>query len=270
MEKNFDWKWRKLSGVSIEQRYLLIYYLINSDDDCIPYISSISNRIKFIASYIKNINNNSQIHNYYIDIPDYKVKSNIEFEYHWKKTKTIEKIIYNPVIMKTIPWIVAISLLLVLLFIVIRYKSSYQLMMKSIDRVLNYYTFNVQDSDALFYMYRKFKVNHNYYLEVSRYLKTNLHMFVFYFSWLLLQLKTYKQFIDRAYNKACIMLYFVLAFGFMTEYFFIFQDVLFRMAGGVIAIVALIISMIGHKYNMPSFREPQFNKIRKYLELDEL
>lgn len=53
-------------------------------------------------------------------------------------------------------------------------------------------------------------------------------------------------------------------------YFFIFQDITFRAVGIIMGIVLYLIARFQHRYNMPSFRDPQFERIRKYLENDEL
>ena len=44
----------------------------------------------------------------------------------------------------------------------------------------------------------------------------------------------------------------------------------FRAVGIIMGIVLYLIARFQHRYNMPSFRDPQFERIRKYLENDEL
>lgn len=53
-------------------------------------------------------------------------------------------------------------------------------------------------------------------------------------------------------------------------YFVIFQDITFRAVGIIMGIVLYLIARFQHRYNMPSFRDSQFERIRKYLENDEL
>lgn len=53
-------------------------------------------------------------------------------------------------------------------------------------------------------------------------------------------------------------------------YFVIFQDITFRAVGIIMGIVLYLIARFQQRYNMPSFRDPQFERIRKYLENDEL
>lgn len=49
-----------------------------------------------------------------------------------------------------------------------------------------------------------------------------------------------------------------------------YRDILKFAVGIIMGIVLYLIARFQHRYNMPSFRDPQFERIRKYLENDEL
>lgn len=83
-------------------------------------------------------------------------------------------------------------------------------------------------------------------------------------------MQIYKQFINKSYDRLHQALYVLLALVFIVGYNFIFQDIGFRIVGVTTAVTILIIGLLQHKYNMPSFRNPQFNRIRTYLEGDKL
>ena len=59
--------------------------------------NKISSRIKYVATYIKNKEKNTEeVTNYYIDLEEYDVKTISELSYHWKKASIYEKIRMNP------------------------------------------------------------------------------------------------------------------------------------------------------------------------------
>lgn len=58
------------------------------------------------------------------------------------------------------------------------------------------------------------------------------------------------------------------AFGKAEMTFFNSEEI--SNAFGYMGIVLYLIARFQHRYNMPSFRDPQFERIRKYLENDEL
>lgn len=91
-KKHYNWKWGELSDAQILNRYVLVYYLLNTSNSNVLDMSLISNRIKFVASYIKNADQKDEIKPYYIDIPEYRVESLVEFKFHWEKGKRIKRL----------------------------------------------------------------------------------------------------------------------------------------------------------------------------------
>lgn len=119
-EKLYGWRWQSEDIEARRKRYLLVYYLLNtdriqSDVENIHRNNKISNRIKFIASYIKNMeNSDSEVQTYFVDIPGYRVVSTEEFRVHWKKENLKEKLLFNPVAINWIQYGVGLLLLLIM------------------------------------------------------------------------------------------------------------------------------------------------------------
>lgn len=272
-KKEFGWKWNNVNDLQQEQRYLLVYYLVNADDEYLLDLNAISNRVKFVASYIKNkLDKNGKISKYYIDIKDYKVISLIEFEYHWGKKRLRDDFKYNPNILKCVPWILAIIFMFIMMFMILKFKVLSQILNNEINRLLYELLRNADwwGHSDVFRIYHEAREGNRYNISISRYLKPNSHMLIFYFSWLYLQIETYKQYINNVYSSIYKLLYFTMALSFAIEYFIVFQDIIFRITGVIIVLTVLTISIFKHKHNLPSFCEPQFSEIRNYLFKDLL
>lgn len=266
--KKYGWKWDDIEDSKIELRYILVYYLLKISESNNLNLNLISNRLKFVASYIKNIEADDIYKPYFVDIPDYRVKSEVEFKYHWEKVKPLEEILYNPDVAKYVQWFISISSLFILMVIVVKYRNKYILLTDQLNTIIQQY--RIVNDEQLMQIFSIINGKKLYNLQISRYIGTNSHMLIFYFVWSYLQMQTYEQFIDKSYDRMHQALYVVFALGFIVGYNFIFQDVGFRIAGVITAITILIIGLFQHKYNMPSFRNPQFNHIRIYLERDKL
>ena len=231
-------------------------------------MSLISNRIKFVASYIKNADQQDEIKPYYIDIPEYRVESLVEFKFHWEKGKRIKRLLYDPVIARNMQWALGLLFFGVLMFKIIYFKSQDLLLKHDLYSIIA--SIRKQDELEYYRIASGIVDQKRSELKASRYLKPDSHMIIFYFSWIYLQIRTYKQYIDKPYSKIYYLLYSAIAIGYLVGYFFIFQDITFRAVGIIMGIVLYLIARFQHRYNMPSFRDPQFERIRKYLENDEL
>ena len=267
-KKHYNWKWGELSDAQILNRYVLVYYLLNTSNSNVLDMSLISNRIKFVASYIKNADQKDEIKPYYIDIPEYRVESLVEFKFHWEKGKRIKRLLYDPVIARNMQWALGLLFFGVLMFKIIYFKSQDLLLKHDLYSIIA--SIRKQDELEYYRIASRIVDQKRSELKASRYLKPDSHMIIFYFSWIYLQIRTYKQYIDKPYSKIYYLLYSAIAIGYLVGYFFIFQDITFRIVGIVMSIVLYLIARFQHRYNMPSFRDPQFERIRKYLENDEL
>lgn len=267
-KKKYGWKWDDIEDSKIELRYILVYYLLKISESYDLNLDLISNRLKFVASYIKNIEADEIYKPYFVDIPDYLVISEVEFKYHWEKTKPLEEVLYNPGVAKYVQWFMSMGALFILMIIIVKYRNMYTLLTDQLNIIIQEY--RIVNDEQLIQIFDIINSRKLYNLQISRYLETNSHMLIFYFLWSYLQMQIYKQFINKSYDRLHQALYVLLALVFIVGYNFIFQDIGFRIVGVTTAVTILIIGLLQHKYNMPSFRNPQFNRIRTYLEGDKL
>lgn len=268
LKNRYGWKWNNNSDEQILNRYVLVYYLLNLKEPCELDMKLVSNRIKFVSSYIKNMQRNQSMDAYYIDIPEYKIVSSIEFKFHWDNVRTIDRLLYNPTLLNNIQWTISIILLGILMMRILLFKFEDNWLMQEIYVSLEMIK---QDDIDKFY-----KINYELsnlqisYLQISKFMPPNSHMIIFYFLWIYLQVKTFRQYIDSVYNRMYCLFYGVITLGYLVGYYFIFQDFYFRIVGALVGILLYLIAIFQHRNNMPSFRNPQFNRIRKYLENDNM
>ena len=123
----YGWKWGELTKKQLVNRYILVYYLVLKENDSIEN-NKISSRIKYVATYIKNKEKNTEeVTNYYIDLEEYDVKTISELSYHWKEASIYEKIRMNPKVGRNIQLCVSLIIGFILSMIFIYYKIEYKI-----------------------------------------------------------------------------------------------------------------------------------------------
>lgn len=268
-EKDYGWKWEKNSLDLRQKRFALVYFLLKTENEFNLDLTKISNRIKFVATYIKNMQqtNVSTLYAYFIDIPDYKVISPIEFKYHWKKTKMSEKIAFDPAIIKLIQWIVSFGILFLFLIVYLKYQNDALIFKENTTHLfLQLCEENVEMFNKIS---RLIELDTLYNYEISNYIGVNLHMFIFYILWSYCLMKAYKEFFENPFNYRYIFLYFEICSLFYLCFTVIFSDIFLRIGGGIIVLITFIFAIIQHWHNMPSFQDPQYSIIKNYLFNDK-
>lgn len=271
-EKLYGWRWHTEDIDLRRKRYLMVYYLLYTDRNCASIDDShrnwrISNRIKFVASYIKNVENSySEVKPFFVDIPDYQVISNDEFRLHWKKANLKERLLFNPIIINMIQWGTGLLMLLIICVYFLTFRGEAETFQ---DYLYSMMHLTLEEDRKLFdQINRLVQLDSLYNIKISDYLTMDAHMFIFYSLWILFQIDTYKEFIYFPFSRRIIALYIAIACAYLAGYAYIFSDIVFRMCGIIIVIVIFTFAVIQHRRNMPSFRQPQFENIRSYLEKD--
>lgn len=263
-EKEYGWKWICEVDSCIENRYILIYYFLqNSTDENWNY-SLISNRLKFVASYITSRERNEP-KTYFVDIPDCRIVSNVEFQFHWKKTRFWENMLYNPILSRCVQW----SLIMVVLFLmclqIIYVNMEYRIQLEECFKAMKYY-YLMQNRDAFTY----YSMNWNYNLEISKFFETNSIFLCMYICWAGIQMGMYKCYYEKPFNSMYNTLYVAFLSSSVAVFCLMFQDNVFRSLAVLISVTIFMFELSQHKNNMPSFREPQFQQIKEYLDDDVL
>lgn len=265
----YGWKWGELTKKQLVNRYILVYYLMLTENDSIEN-NKISSRIKYVATYIKNKEKNTEeVTNYYIDLEEYDVKTISELSYHWKKASIYEKIRMNPKVGRNIQLCVSLIIGFILSMIFLYYKIEYK------RRVLSWSPFGadalIKDTDQ----YKYYVALYTYLLDtknlkISRYGFSEMPFWIFYFLWFYLQYKTYDCLLQKPYNLFYKYVYIMISMLYIGEYLYLIQNNLFRIGGLLLVAIVYIFAMNQHKYNMPSYREPLYSKIVEYLQNDDI
>lgn len=271
-EKTYGWRWNPEDVDLRRKRYLMVYYLLNNakyytDNDNTLRKQRISNRIKFVASYIKNMENSySKVQSFFIDIPHFQIISNEEFRIHWKKSDLREELFFNPTVINMIQWIVSLLVLMAMCIYFLKFRSDATAFQDYLYRVMQV---TLEENPDLFdQINRLVRFENLYNIQVSEYLTMNANMFIFYTLWIFFQIKTYKELIRFPFSRRIIILYIAICCAYLIGFTYIFSDLVFRACGGIIAMIILLFALVQHRRNMPSFMQPQFDNIRNYLEKD--
>ena len=84
--KTYGWCHGFLNQSSIINRYILVYYFIKINNFAVDELKEISNRLKFIATYICNRETTYFMKDKnYIDLTPFEIKYSSELLYFWKK-----------------------------------------------------------------------------------------------------------------------------------------------------------------------------------------
>ena len=269
-EKRYGWRWQPDNIDLRRKRYLMVYYLLNNNagykhNSTRNY--KISNRIKFVASYIKNQENvYDEIQPFFVDIKKYQIISIDEFRIHWAKTKLKESILFNPTVINLIQWGATFLVLAILCMYFLEFRNHAEIFKDYLYMQLQH-TWET-NPDLYNQIARQIRFDNLYNVTVSEYLTLNTHLFIFYVLWIIFQIKTYKELIYIPFSRKVIALYIIIMFGYIFGYMKIFSDMFFRLGGIILAFIMVIFAIIQHRSNMPSFRQPQFGKIRDYLDKD--
>ena len=266
-KKEYGWKWSNEADACMENRYILVYYFLQISDNEKWNYSLISNRLKFVASYIMSRDRNEP-KAYFVDIPDCRIVSNVEFQFHWKKTKLWENILYNPILSRYIQWSLVIVVLFLVCLQIIYVNIEHRIQLQECYEAMKYYLV-IQNKDAFRY-YRYYLTNLKYNLEISRFFETNSIFLCMYICWAGIQMGIYKCYYEKPFNSMYNTLYIALMSGSLAVFYLMFQDNVFRTLAVLISVTIFMFELSQHKNNMPSFREPQFQQIKEYLDNDIL
>ena len=118
---------------------------------------------------------------------------------------------------------------------------------------------------------------HNYeymmrhsYTEVSEFMVPNMHFFMFCLIWFYCLYNTYRFLINKEYSFFYNVLYISIAAVYLIVFFYIVNNLYMRIGVTILAAICLSINMLQHRFNMPSYQESQYSRIRNYLEIDIL
>lgn len=75
--------------------------------------------------------------------------------------------------------------------------------------------------------------------------------------------------LDKEYNLFYHCYYLLIGLLYLIGFCIVIQNTTLRIISLIIVIVCTGIRLLQHKYNMPSYREPQYSIIRLYLDKDK-
>lgn len=260
----YAYKWcnNELSRIQIQNMYVIAWYALQLLENPGYKFNKkkIDNRLKYLITYIKNAQNKGTVNNYLIDIKGFKVKSLVEFQYHWRKAeKKVSGFGKNPIILRYINIYVIgftnLGLLAYYLLITSDYRKIIRLRWKLQTEIAYSFFENGQ----------RFKAYDQINLDISRYLEYNALYFLFVGVLIMLQILLHKVLIRLDFKMKWIWFHFLIFLASIAIYVTVIQEPYFRLAHISISFVLMCIEIIHHKNNYPSFLFPQFNKIRDFL-----
>lgn len=101
--RKYGWCNGRFSPSLVMNLYVIIWYTMKLLDDKRYHfeLDKINNGVKFIVTYLKNIDRKQQVKNYLIDIRGFKAITLVEFDFHWKKAnrKKLNTLSKDPIFM---------------------------------------------------------------------------------------------------------------------------------------------------------------------------
>lgn len=264
--RKYRWCRNGLSSVMIENFYVLVWHALQMlEDGNYPFcLEKIDNGIKFITTYIKNTENVSEVRNYLIDIPHYEVHALVEFDYHWKKAskKSRHTFSKDPVAMAWIFAFAIISVNILLMLYYIKNTDLYRPMLRQRYLLESEMAELFRTSPETFQILKGHDIAD---IQISKYIPFNGSYLLFSAAINLLQKLLHDHLAKYAFKKSQIVYHMLIAAIALNVYFTMIQEKGFRLGFMVLCIVILILGIIQHKNNFPSFKQPQFTSIREYL-----
>lgn len=264
MIKKYKWYNNDLSKTTITNIYVIIWYtlqLLDKKEYKFEY-QKIDNRIKFVVTYIKNVTSKKDIRNYMIDIPDFKVRSIVEFHYHWKKggSNYLKELGCNPVFLRYM-LIFCIFVANVILSFYYISKTCNAVYLTEIRSRLEYII-----STSLFTDCSIFMVNDIRNIQIGN----NLFYDGIYISFAFLinveQILIHKYLVALDFKYYFIIYYILTMLSTIFLYSIIVQEEIFRLVYLMLNIIIMFIGILKHKNNYPSFQLPQYRKIKEFLD----
>lgn len=265
--RKYRWCRNGLSSVMIENFYVLVWHALQMlEDENHPFcLDKMDNGIKFIATYIKNVESVSQVTNYLIDIPGFKVNALIEFDYHWKKAskKSLHTFSKDPVVMTWIFSFTIVSTNILLMMYYIKNTCAYQPILRERYLLESRMAEIFRTSPETFQVLKGHDIAN---IQISKYTPFNGSYLLFSTAINLLQKMLHGFLAKYAFKMYQIVYHMLIAAMAVNVYFTMIQEMGFRAAFLLLSIAIMILGIIQHKNNYPSFKQPQFNLIRKYLK----
>ena len=266
--KEYGWKNKQLQFYQLENRFILVYFMIYTDIIKKHNLVLVSNNLKFISTLIQNeLLSKQKITNYYIDIRDFYFKTTSELKYHWKRVKKYKMFFLNPILSRNIQVIVFFIGVFLATFPIIYYRMYYIEQLEFVLRTMKELFEDKKNFDKLLESYKALQ-NYSTY-KISNYLTPNSNFFVFWFSWFFCLYNTFSCMLDKEYNLFYHCYYLLIGLLYLIGFCIVIQNTTLRIISLIIVIVCTGIRLLQHKYNMPSYREPQYSIIRLYLDKDK-
>lgn len=198
--KEYGWMKKDLKNSQLENRFILVYFLLRKKDLNAEILCHISNRLKFVGTLIYNDKKKQQssISNLCIDIQNFQLKTVAELTYHWKKIRNYKMFFLNPILGRNIQIAVFLMGIFVASFLIVYYRMQYIQQLDIINNMLSNLYEEKENYYKLLESYNSFR-NLSVF-KISDYMKPNSNFFAFWFSWFFCLYHTFHYMFDKEYN----------------------------------------------------------------------
>ncbi|OJU13088.1 MAG: hypothetical protein BGN88_08640 [Clostridiales bacterium 43-6] len=247
LQDKYGWIENEFTDSARENLFMLIHLSKNIIKDRLGLnIALIQNQIAFLLSYIIS-EEEDEVRSELINIKEFEVKSVVEFAYHWGRRKKKRRLFFH------LNGLVNISVLNRIIIYTIIALLFLQLIM---------YLFEHTKILDLFYIGWEIRFEHMKDISI---LPFNSFYFVFLFGLFFISgiINIFQR--KKDYSTDSILLTIMLSLLFSFIYELVVQNITFRLTTITTILLVCFLEIVKHRNNYPSFKEPQYSKIIKYL-----
>ncbi len=269
--KTYGWCHGFLNQSSIINRYILVYYFIKINNFAVDELKEISNRLKFIATYICNRETTYFMKDKnYIDLTPFEIKYSSELLYFWKKKVSIKEFYSSPVLMRWIQIVLCTAYVFMTGMYITVNRAKYVVQRTRLLGIMDAYLRDYE-WDKFYKLAHQYKdIQQRVVLKISDYINPNMNFWIFEIAVLVLLYYTLNYMKNRPYTKLYGWRFVNIGLIYFIGYAYIIQNTMLRL--GIISVIGVMVcvNIIQYRYNKPSLKEPLYSMIKEYLEKDLL